>query len=168
MTSRSAPPTTPPSSQLSLLALVLGFFVADVGGNGAVWNPSEVWTHYAPRRGEPRHHTHVGCYNNPGGVLDPIFPDGKKTVADLTRDKCLAQCINYPFFGVAGANGDFCACGSVTLASLTPAVGMCGTACSGEPGASCGGAYAMSVYSVTTCSTQASCGGGCTQVESST
>ena len=83
MTSRSAPPTTPPSSQLSLLALVLGFFVADVGGNGAVWNPSEVWTHYAPRRGEPRHHTHVGCYNNPGGVLDPIFPDGKKTVADL-------------------------------------------------------------------------------------
>ena len=104
-----------------------------------MWNPSPLWTHYAPRAGEPRHHTHVGCYANPGGVLNPIFPDGKKTIPGLTRDLCMAQCINYPYFAMTGANGDFCTCGNVNLPSLTPAVGQCTTVCAGEPGASCGG-----------------------------
>ena len=143
-----------------LLVFLLGCGVTGVGCNGDIWNASSTWTYYAPRMGAPRHHTHVGCYNNPGGVLDPIFPDGKKTIPSLTRDLCMAQCISYPYFAMTGANGDFCTCGNVALSKLTPAVGQCTTTCSGEPTASCGGAYVISVYSITSCSTQASCGPG--------
>ena len=159
--SRLATTTLPSSSFLAFVSLVIGVtFVSQSEAAGEVWNPSSTWTYYAPIAGAPRHHSLAGCYSNLGGVLDPVLPDGKRTISGLTRDKCMAQCINYPFFGMGGSNGDFCTCGSAPLSALTPAAGQCSTPCSGESGVSCGGTFALSVYSITSCSTQASCGPG--------
>jgi len=79
-----------------LAALVATLCFAGVG-DAAVWNPDPNFNYYSAWNGAPRHHTLQGCYSNPGGVLNPVFPDGKRTIAgqgDLltyTRRLCPAH-----------------------------------------------------------------------------
>jgi hypothetical protein len=116
-----------PGRALALAAMAVLATFAGVGDAAA---PTWAVTGAA---GAPKHHAHLGCYLNSGGVSNPIFPDGRSTVPGLTRDLCLAQCAAYPYFGMAGASGDFCTCGT-SVAGLPTAAGQCTTACAGESG----------------------------------
>ena len=66
------------------------------------------------------------------------------------------HCATYQYFGLVG---DFCSCGN-SVSGLTDGTGTCTTNCAGDAGYPCGGTFAMSVYSVHSCSSQQSCGDG--------